>query len=161
MRRLILLLSALLLLGARRARQGRARQDPAPERLRARRDRDREGNTFYVGSVGSGAVYVGDLRTGEGRILVPGDPGVRSATGLELEGDRLWVAGARFGNTYIYNAKTACAAAAAPARDWPRSDVHQRRRRHPPWCFLHRLAAPWSSTRSGCRPVGDDDSALR
>ena len=64
------------------------------------------GNTFYVGSVGTGAVYTGDLRTGSGRILIAGVPNVRSATGLELEGDRLWVSGARFGNALLYNAKT-------------------------------------------------------
>ena len=64
------------------------------------------GNTFYAGSVGTGAVYTGDLRTGSGRILIAGVPNVRSATGLELEGDRLWVSGARFGNALLYNAKT-------------------------------------------------------
>ncbi len=30
----------------------------------------------------------------------------RAATGLELEGDRLWVSGARFGNAFVYNART-------------------------------------------------------
>jgi hypothetical protein len=65
-----------------------------------------KGNTFYVGSVGTGAVYVGDLRTGEGRILVEGAPNVRSATGIELEGNRLWVSGARFGNALVYDART-------------------------------------------------------
>ncbi len=64
------------------------------------------GSTFYVGSVGTGAVYAGDVRTGSGRILVQGVPNVRSATGIELEGDRLWVSGARFGNALLYNAKT-------------------------------------------------------
>ena len=65
-----------------------------------------KGKTFFVGSVGSGAIYVGDLRTGSGRILVAGAPNVRSATGLELEGDRLWVSGARFGNAFVYDART-------------------------------------------------------
>ena len=108
MRRLTLLLCALLLLGAAAA----PAQDAFPDKIALPNGFAPEGieigkkHTFYVGSVGSGAVYVGDLRTGEGRILVAGAPGVRSATGLELQGDRLWVAGARFGNAFIYNAKT-------------------------------------------------------
>jgi sugar lactone lactonase YvrE len=64
------------------------------------------GHTVYVGSVGTGAVWVGDLRTGAGRILVEGAPNVRSATGIEFSHGRLWVSGARFGNTLVYNAKT-------------------------------------------------------
>jgi hypothetical protein len=108
MRRIILLLSALLLLGASAALAQSAFPNKialpnafAPEGIEIG-----SGNTFYVGSVGTGAVYVGDLRTGAGRILVEGAPGVRSATGLELEGDRLWVSGARFGNALLYNART-------------------------------------------------------
>jgi hypothetical protein len=64
------------------------------------------GKTAYVGSVASGAVWAGDLRTGTGRILVPGAPGTRSATGIEHDRGRLWVAGASFGNVLVYSAKT-------------------------------------------------------
>jgi sugar lactone lactonase YvrE len=108
MRRLILLLSALLLLGTAAA----AAQSAFPSKIALPNAFAPEGieigkeHTFYVGSVGTGAVYVGDLRTGTGRILVEGAPGVRSATGLELEGDRLWVSGARFGNALVYDAST-------------------------------------------------------
>ncbi len=108
MRRLILLLSALLLLGTAVA----AAQSAFPSKIALPNAFAPEGieigkeHTFYVGSVGTGAVYVGDLRTGTGRILVEGAPGVRSATGLELEGDRLWVSGARFGNALVYDAST-------------------------------------------------------
>jgi len=64
------------------------------------------GNTFYVGSVGTGAIYRGDLRTGAGALL-PGVPGGRAATGLELsKGNRLVVAGAGTGKTFVYDAKT-------------------------------------------------------
>ena len=108
MRRIIVLLSALLLLGASAALAQSAFPNKialpnafAPEGIEIG-----NGNTFYVGSVGTGAIYVGDLRTGAGRILVEGAPNVRSATGLELEGDRLWVSGARFGNALLYNART-------------------------------------------------------
>lgn len=63
------------------------------------------GTTFYVGSVASGAIYRGDLRTGNGGVLVAGGAG-RSATGIELDNrGRLFVAGAATGNAYIYDAK--------------------------------------------------------
>jgi sugar lactone lactonase YvrE len=64
------------------------------------------GNTAYVGSVGTGAVWVTDLRTGAGRPLVQGAPNARSATGIELDHGRLWVSGARFGNALVYDART-------------------------------------------------------
>jgi sugar lactone lactonase YvrE len=65
-----------------------------------------KGTTFYVGSVASGAVYRGDVRTGSGSILVPAAAG-RSATGIELDNrNRLWVAGAATGNAYVYDART-------------------------------------------------------
>jgi len=65
------------------------------------------GTTFYVGSVASGAIYRGDLRTGNGAILVPAVAG-RAATGIELDSrDRLFVAGAGTGNGYVYDANTA------------------------------------------------------
>jgi sugar lactone lactonase YvrE len=64
------------------------------------------GTTFYAGSVASGAVYRGDLRTGKGSILVPSAAG-RKATGIELDTqNRLWVAGADTGNAYVYDART-------------------------------------------------------
>jgi sugar lactone lactonase YvrE len=65
-----------------------------------------KGTTFYVGSVANGAIYRGDLRTGAGSILVPGQTG-KAATGVELDNrNRLWVAGAGTGKAYVYDAKT-------------------------------------------------------
>ncbi|MDX6408469.1 MAG: hypothetical protein QOE13_1540 [Gaiellaceae bacterium] len=65
-----------------------------------------KGTTFYVGSVANGAIYRGDLRTGAGAILVPGEAG-KAATGIELDNrSRLWVAGAGTGKAYVYDAKT-------------------------------------------------------
>jgi len=64
-----------------------------------------KGTTFFVGSVASGAIFRGDLRTGNGGVLVPGGAG-RSATGIELDNrGRLFVAGAATGNAYIYDAR--------------------------------------------------------
>src|SRR5215218_9204494 len=48
---------------------------------------------FYVGSRVNGAIYGGDLRTGEGSTLVAGQPG-RIAGGIKVdEYNRLFVAG--------------------------------------------------------------------
>src|SRR5215212_8009253 len=64
------------------------------------------GTTFYVGSVASGAIYRGNLRTGKGETIIPGATG-KAATGIELDGhNRLFVAGASTGNGYVYNART-------------------------------------------------------
>jgi sugar lactone lactonase YvrE len=63
------------------------------------------GTTFYVGSVASGAIYRGNLRTGAVDPLVPAATG-RSATGIELDRHkRLFVAGGATGNAYVYDAR--------------------------------------------------------
>ena len=65
-----------------------------------------KGTTFYVGSRVAGAIYRGNLRTGEGSVLIPGGAG-RLATGIELDArNRLFVAGAGTGDGYVYNAAT-------------------------------------------------------
>jgi hypothetical protein len=58
--------------------------------------------------VQTGAIYVGNLRSGAGRILVAGatSPDARAATGIEYDRGRLWVAGARFGTARVYSART-------------------------------------------------------
>src|SRR6266540_5200249 len=43
-----------------------------------------EGTTFYVGSIPTGAVYRGDLKTGEGEVLVPPQDG-HSSIGLKYD----------------------------------------------------------------------------
>jgi sugar lactone lactonase YvrE len=63
------------------------------------------GHTFYVGSIPTGAVYRGDLRTGEGRILVPAQPG-RAAIGVDFADKRLFVAGGPTGRAWVYDART-------------------------------------------------------
>jgi sugar lactone lactonase YvrE len=66
-----------------------------------------KGTTFYVGSIPTGAIYRGDLRTGEGEVLVAPQAG-RSATGLKFDprSKLLFVAGAMTGKAFIYNAET-------------------------------------------------------
>jgi sugar lactone lactonase YvrE len=62
------------------------------------------GHTFYVGSIPTGAIYRGDLRTGEGRVLVPAAPG-RQAIGLDFDRkERLFVAGGPTGRAFVYDA---------------------------------------------------------
>ena len=92
--RRMLLLTAIVAVVAASAALAKVvpRDDRAAERLAARGHRDRAGNTFYVGSIPTGAVYRGDLRTGQGAPLVPGATG-RAAIGVEHDRGRLFVAG--------------------------------------------------------------------
>jgi hypothetical protein len=63
------------------------------------------GDTFYVGSIPTGAVVQGSFRTGDVQPLVPGGPG-RAATGLKFDRGLLWVSGAGTGKGFVYNART-------------------------------------------------------
>jgi sugar lactone lactonase YvrE len=65
------------------------------------------GSSFYVGSIPTGAVYQGDLRTGEGKVLVPAQAG-RRAIGLKFDerSGLLFVSGGPTGYAYIYNGST-------------------------------------------------------
>jgi sugar lactone lactonase YvrE len=64
------------------------------------------GNTFYVGSIPTGAVYRGNLRTGTGSVLVAGRSG-RAAIGVEVDNrNRIFVAGGSTGKAFVYNAST-------------------------------------------------------
>lgn len=64
-----------------------------------------QGKTFYVGSIPTGAIYRGNLRTGVGAILVPPMEG-RAAIGLSLRRGVLFVAGGPTGQGYAYDAST-------------------------------------------------------
>jgi sugar lactone lactonase YvrE len=66
-----------------------------------------KGSTFYVGSIPTGAVYRGDLRTGEGDILVPAQEG-RAAIGMKYDERTglLFVAGGPTGFAYVYDGDT-------------------------------------------------------
>ena len=64
-----------------------------------------KGVTFYVGSIPTGAVYRGNLRTGEGAILVPGATG-RAAIGVEYARGLLFVAGGPTGKAFVYDARS-------------------------------------------------------
>lgn len=73
------------------------------------------GHTFFVGSIPTGAVYRGDLRTGEGAVLVPSQAG-RNAIGLKYDERTglLFVAGGPTGNAYVYDGATGANVAEIP-----------------------------------------------
>lgn len=64
------------------------------------------GHTFYSGSLATGAVWRGDLRTGEGSILVPprGDPSV--GLKVDLRSNYLFVSGGATGRASVFDADT-------------------------------------------------------
>jgi sugar lactone lactonase YvrE len=63
-------------------------------------------HTFYVGSIPTGAVVQGDLRTGSRSPLVPAQAG-RAAIGIDIDNrGRLFVAGGPTGHGYVYDART-------------------------------------------------------
>ncbi|HLO14270.1 MAG TPA: hypothetical protein VK206_05540 [Anaerolineales bacterium] len=73
------------------------------------------GTTFYVGSIPTGSIYRGDLRTGEGDVLVQVPAQLeRSAIGLKFDARTglLFVAGGTTGYAYIYNGETGADVAA-------------------------------------------------
>ena len=63
------------------------------------------GDRFYVGSIPTGAIYAGSLRTGAGDILVPARTG-RAAIGLDVERGLLFVAGGPTGKGFVYDARS-------------------------------------------------------
>ena len=58
------------------------------------------GTTFYVGSIPTGAIFRGDLRTGQGAPLVQGATG-RAAIGVDFDRGRLFVAGGSTGTGFV------------------------------------------------------------
>jgi hypothetical protein len=66
------------------------------------------GTEFFVGSFSLGAVYRGDLRTGQGEVLVPPDPGTRQVVGLSYDprSDQLFAAGGFLGTATVFDGST-------------------------------------------------------
>ena len=93
--RLLALTAALLLLGASVA----VAKDSFPEVISLPNGFQPEGiaigdgKTFYVGSIPTGAIYRGDIRTGQGSVFIQGATG-HAATGLKATDGRLYVSGA-------------------------------------------------------------------
>ena len=96
-----------------------------------------QGNTFYAGSRTNGAVWRGDLRTGEGGVLVQGVGG-RVATGLKVDRGLLFVSGASTGRAWVFDAGTGAQLREYQFAD-PPGHVRQRRRGDEGRRLLHRL----------------------
>lgn len=62
------------------------------------------GQTFFTGSLVDGAIYKGDLRTGDGEVFVEGLPG-QLAVGMDVgrQARRLFVAGGPTGTARVYD----------------------------------------------------------
>ncbi len=65
------------------------------------------GTTIFAGSIGTGGIFAANLVTGEGRTLVPAQPG-RAAIGLSFDPrtNLIYVAGGPTGAAYVYDART-------------------------------------------------------
>jgi sugar lactone lactonase YvrE len=61
---------------------------------------------FYVGSIRTGAIYRGNLKTGKGSVFIPGAESRTPAIGVHLCRGRLFVAGGNTGKGFVYNART-------------------------------------------------------
>lgn len=63
------------------------------------------GSTFYTGSLTTGGIYRGDLRTGEGDVIHPGGAG--PSVGLAVDNaERVWVAGGPTGTAWVIDGDT-------------------------------------------------------
>lgn len=78
---------------------------PLPDGFRPEGVVTGKGPTIYAGSLGNGAIFRADLRTGEGAILVPGEEGA-VAVGLDFDAraNTLFVSGGPTGMARIYDA---------------------------------------------------------
>jgi hypothetical protein len=104
---LLLVAFSLTMLGAAPAHQTFPEVIALPNGFQPEGIASGKGTTFYVGSIPTGAVYRGDLRSGEGEVFVPAQEG-RSAIGLKYDtrSGLLFVAGGNTGYAYIYDGKT-------------------------------------------------------
>ena len=161
MRRLVLALTlGLALLGAGGPQSAAADSFPSiihlpngwgPEGIAIRAGTDE----VYVGSIATGSVWKGDLRSGEGDVLVPSHTG-RAAIGLKVDRERrLFVAGGMTGKAWVYDARTGGDLAEytlAPAGQSFLNDV-----------VVTKHAAYFTDSKSatlGVVPLGDDDHDL-
>ena len=71
------------------------------------------GSTFYAGSLTSGDIFEGNLRSGTGSVFIDAAPG-RAALGMKVDEahNRLFVAGGFTGQAYVYDTTTGAPLAA-------------------------------------------------
>lgn len=64
------------------------------------------GSTFYTGSLADGAIYRGNLRTGEGRVFIEGEPGMVSVgMAYDARSKYLFVAGGATGMARVFDTR--------------------------------------------------------
>jgi sugar lactone lactonase YvrE len=65
------------------------------------------GTTIYAGSLVDGAIWKGDVRTGEGEVFIQGETG-KLAVGMDFDrrSGYLFVSGGTSGNAYVYDGRT-------------------------------------------------------
>lgn len=83
---------------------------PLPDGIQPEGIASGRGTEFFAGSLETGAIYRGDLRTGNGEFInSPSEfEGFRSALGMKHDSrsDALWVAGGETGQGFVYDAET-------------------------------------------------------
>lgn len=64
------------------------------------------GHTFYTGSLNGGAIFRGDLRSGQVEMIA--EPGARMAVGMKFDSRSglLFVGGGAFGTAYVFDGET-------------------------------------------------------
>jgi sugar lactone lactonase YvrE len=110
---LLLAVLSLTLIGAASPRQTFPDVIPLPNGFQPEGIASGSGTTFYVGSIPTGAVYRGDVRTGKGAVLVPAQQG-RSSIGMKYDRRTglLFVAGGATGYAYVYDGNSGANVAA-------------------------------------------------
>lgn len=65
------------------------------------------GTTIYTGSLVDGAIWKGDVRTGQGEVFIEGEAG-KLAVGMDFDrrSGYLFVSGGAGGNAYVYDGRT-------------------------------------------------------
>jgi hypothetical protein len=78
------------------------------------------GHTFYVGSIFDGTIYGGDLRSGQGDIVVQGQTG-RTALGLSVDQrtNYIYAAGGPYGTGHVYDLSSGDSVAEVQLSDGP------------------------------------------
>lgn len=75
------------------------------------------GTSIYSGSRADGSIWKGDLRTGQGEVLVEADG--RVAVGIKVDRGLLFVSGGATGDAYVYDADSGTEVAAFDLTDGP------------------------------------------
>lgn len=100
------LILALGLASTAAAAPGKSYPDviPLPDGFRPEGIAVGHGHTFFVGSIPTGAIFRGDLRSGEGQVLVPTQEG-RAAIGLDVDErtNYVYAAGGPTGKLFVYD----------------------------------------------------------